>query len=77
MSDKKTENIGLHLTPLSSGDKTFQEFRMELAGDEASNMIIIDREIAALKALLASYKGGAITWGMLKDGFSAKVDETE
>ena len=46
---------------------------MELAGTEESNMTIIDAEISALKTLLAN----GITWGMLKDGFFAKTDETE
>ena len=73
MDENKTKNLGLALTPLSSTSKTFQEFRLELAGTEASNMTILDEEIAALKALLVGYSGGPITWGMLKNGF----DKTE
>lgn len=69
----ETANLKLKLTPRDDTQKSFQEFRMELAGTEESNMTIIDAEISALKALLA--KG--ITWGMLKNGFFATTDETE
>ena len=69
----ETANLKLKLTPRDETQKSFQEFRMELAGTEESNMTIIDAEISALKALLA--KG--ITWGMLKNGFFATTDETE
>lgn len=74
---EKTTNLGLHLIPRNTTAKTFQEFRMELAGDESSNMMILDEEIAALKAIFAAYNGGAITWGMLKNGFGTKIDEME
>ena len=70
MADKTT-NLGLILTSRDSATKTFIEYRMELSGDEYSNMIIIDSEIAALKTLLKNYSGGAITWGMLKNGLGA------
>ena len=70
MADKTT-NLGLILTPRNSATKTFIDYRMELSGDENSNMMIIDSEIAALKTLLENYNGGAITWGMLKNGFGA------
>lgn len=69
----ETANLKLKLTPRDETQKSFQEFRMELAGTEESNMTIIDAEIGALKAVLAN----GITWGMLKDGFFAKTDETE
>ena len=77
MADK-TANLGLTLTPRDATTKSFQEFRMELAGTESSNMIILDTEIAALKTLLAGYKGGVVTWGMLKNGFgAAQAADTE
>lgn len=77
---EKSPNLGLTLTPLSQSSKTFQAFRLEMAGDdETSNLMILDAEIAKLIARLAAYDSGAFTWGMLKDGFGTKAqaEETE
>lgn len=58
----KTPNINLTTTALTDTTKTFKTFRDEMAGTGAtSNMMIIDKEIGAIKTT-------PLTWGMLKYG---------
>lgn len=69
----KSPNIGLTLTPSSDNEKKFLAFRTEIAGDsDESNMMILDKEIAALKAQYGVLVT-QITWGHLKNGLSSNA----
>ena len=66
----RTPNIGLPLTPVEDVNKSFINFRREIAGDDADSAFMrLDAVVGSLSERQSAVEGTEFTWGMLKNGF--------